>query len=81
MSKKAALVGQPSDARAFGFAVTSSKRPAVVAEEVAAAEGGDEQVGVAVVVVVADGHAHAEEGLVEAGRAVTSLEMPWPSFR
>ena len=40
---------------------------AVVAEEIAAADGRDVEVGVAVVVVVADGHALAVKRLVEPG--------------
>ena len=42
----------------------------------AAAEGRDVEVGVAVVVVVADGHAHAEERLVEPGLLGHVLEVP-----
>ena len=49
---------------------------AVVAEEVAAADGRDVEVGVAVVVVVADGHALAVERLVEPGFLRHVLEVP-----
>ena len=81
MSKNAALVSQPSTAWALASSVTSTKCPAVVAEEVAAAEGGDVEVGVAVVVVVADGHAHAEEGPSSPASLVTSSKCPLPSLR
>ena len=49
---------------------------AVVAEEVAAADGRHVEIGVAVVVVVADGHALAVERLVEPGLLGHVLEVP-----
>ena len=49
---------------------------AVVAEQMAAADGRDVEVGVAVVVVIADGDALAVEGLVEAGLLRHVLEVP-----
>ena len=49
---------------------------AVVAEQVAAADGRDVEVGVAVVVVVAHGHALAVEGLVQPGLLRDVLEVP-----
>ncbi len=77
MSKNAALVNQPSPPRALASSVDVVEMPlAVVPEQEAAAEGGDVEVGVAVVVVIADGHAHAEEGLVEPGLLRHVLEVP-----
>ena len=67
MSKNAAPVSQPSRPGRGRLGHVHELPLAVVAEEMAAAEGGDEEVGVAVVVVVAHGDAHAVEGLVETG--------------
>ena len=48
---------------------------AVVAEEITAADGRDVDVGVAVVVVIADGHSLAVKRLIEAGLFGHILEM------
>ena len=76
MSKNAAPVSQPFGALGVGrLGHVVEVALAVVAEQVAAADGRDVEVGVAVVVVVADGHAHAVERLVEPGLLGHVLEV------